>query len=279
MKVLMFNGSPKAKGCTYTALEEMAKVLNEEGIETEIMHVGAHPQGSCMGCGGCSKTGECVYGGEVVEAAKKLSAETKGSVTALSVGSSKALDATKIRKDILSRGANDLKLVISDDHSFSDSFETAKALAAAIREQEEVDLVLCGTGSSDLYNQVTGIQLGTLLDWPTLNNVTSIQPNGDTVLVERTLENSTEVFEVALPAVLSVSSEINVPTVPAMRDIMQAGKKPVAVLTTDLADLNASASTLEQLAPEQQERRQEIIEGDNEEAVDALVAFLKKEAL
>ena len=72
MKVLMFNGSPKAKGCTYTALEEMAKVLNEEGIETEIMHVGAHPQGSCMGCGGCSKTGECVYGGEVVEAAKKL---------------------------------------------------------------------------------------------------------------------------------------------------------------------------------------------------------------
>ena len=48
MKVLMFNGSPKAKGCTYTALEEMAKVLNEEGIETEIMHVGAHPQGSCM---------------------------------------------------------------------------------------------------------------------------------------------------------------------------------------------------------------------------------------
>lgn len=72
MKVLMFNGSPKAKGCTYTALKEMAKVLNEEGIETEIMHVGAHPQGSCMGCGGCSKTGECVYGGEVVEAAKKL---------------------------------------------------------------------------------------------------------------------------------------------------------------------------------------------------------------
>ena len=169
--------------------------------------------------------------------------------------------------------------MICDDHSFSDSFETAKALAAAIREQEEVDLVLCGTGSSDLYNQVTGIQLGTLLDWPTLNNVTSIQPNGDTVLVERTLENSTEVFEVALPAVLSVSSEINVPTVPAMRDIMQAGKKPVAVLTTDLADLNASASTLEQFAPEQQERRQEIIEGDNEEAVDALVAFLKKEAL
>lgn len=72
MKVLMFNGSPKAKGCTYTALDEMARILNEEGIETEIMHVGASPQGSCMGCCGCSESGECVYGGEVVEAAKKL---------------------------------------------------------------------------------------------------------------------------------------------------------------------------------------------------------------
>lgn len=72
MKVLMFNGSPKAKGCTNTALEEMAMVLNEEGIDTEIMHIGAQPQGSCMGCGGCSETGECIYGGAVVEAAKKL---------------------------------------------------------------------------------------------------------------------------------------------------------------------------------------------------------------
>ena len=72
MKVLMFNGSPKANGCTYTALCEMAKVLQEEGIETEIMHVGGKPQGGCMGCGGCGATGECVYGGMVVEAAKKL---------------------------------------------------------------------------------------------------------------------------------------------------------------------------------------------------------------
>lgn len=72
MKVLMFNGSPKAKGCTYTALEEMARILNEKGIETEIMHVGAHPQGGCLGCGGCVTTGECVFGGDVVEAAKKL---------------------------------------------------------------------------------------------------------------------------------------------------------------------------------------------------------------
>lgn len=49
MKVLMFNGSPKANGCTYTALCEMAKVLQEEGIETEIMHVGGKSTGGLYG--------------------------------------------------------------------------------------------------------------------------------------------------------------------------------------------------------------------------------------
>ena len=62
MKVLMLNGSPHEKGCTYTALAEVAGELNQAGIETEIMHVGAHPQGSCMGCGGCSKTGTLCFG-------------------------------------------------------------------------------------------------------------------------------------------------------------------------------------------------------------------------
>ena len=61
-----------------------------------------------------------------------------------------------------------------------------------------------------------------------------------------------------------------------MREIMKAGKKPVNLLTIE-EDLSPSTNTLEQLAPKQQERRQEIIESDNEEAVDALVSFLKKE--
>lgn len=59
---------------------------------------------------------------------------------------------------------------------------------------------------------------------PALNNVTGIKPAGEGVLeVERTLEDEVEVLEVPLPAVLSVSSEINTPSVPAMRDIMRAG--------------------------------------------------------
>ncbi len=219
------------------------------------------------------------YDLNALEAGKKLSAGAGNTLTALSIGGKTFLEPTKIRKDILSRGADDLKLVIDDSVTFDDSLQTARAIAAAVREIGDADLILCGTGSSDLYAQVTGIQVGALLGYPTVNNVTDIRVvDAGTVEVERTLENSVETFSVPLPAVLSVSSEINTPGVPAMRDIMRAGKKPVAVLAAP-GDNAASADILSQLAPEQQERRQEIIEGDNEEAVDKLVAFLRKEVL
>ena len=63
MKVLLINGSPKEKGCTYTALCEVAKALNEENIDTEIFHIGNKPIRGCMGCGNCAKTqsGRCVF--------------------------------------------------------------------------------------------------------------------------------------------------------------------------------------------------------------------------
>ena len=61
MKVLLINGSPKKEGCTFTALSEVAKALNEEGIETEIFHVGNKPIAGCMGCGACKKTGKCKF--------------------------------------------------------------------------------------------------------------------------------------------------------------------------------------------------------------------------
>ena len=71
MKVLLINGSPKKEGCTYTALSVVAKVLNEEGIETEIFHVGNKPIAGCMGCGFCRKTGKCKFDDTVNECASK----------------------------------------------------------------------------------------------------------------------------------------------------------------------------------------------------------------
>lgn len=59
MKILLVNGSPHAKGCTYTALTEVAGALEKQGIETEIFQVGTTAVSGCLGCGSCQKTGKC----------------------------------------------------------------------------------------------------------------------------------------------------------------------------------------------------------------------------
>lgn len=70
MKVLLFNGSPHAKGCTYTALCEVKKGIEEMGVEAEIFHV--KEAAGCLGCGVCSKTGQCVKNDCVNDALKLL---------------------------------------------------------------------------------------------------------------------------------------------------------------------------------------------------------------
>lgn len=72
MKVLMINGSPNGKGNTYVALQEMEKVFAEEGIETEILHIGNKDIRGCISCGQCAKNGKCVFDDAVNEAAKKF---------------------------------------------------------------------------------------------------------------------------------------------------------------------------------------------------------------
>ena len=76
MKVLLINGSPHEKGCTYTALSLIAGELNAAGIETEILNVGTKPVGGCIGCGGCAAGKGCVFGGVVNEAIEKAGLPT-----------------------------------------------------------------------------------------------------------------------------------------------------------------------------------------------------------
>ena len=72
MKVLMLNGSPKASGNTYLALHEMEKVFAEEGIETELIHVGNKDIRGCIACTKCFETGKCVFNDIVNEIGEKF---------------------------------------------------------------------------------------------------------------------------------------------------------------------------------------------------------------
>ena len=70
---------------------------------------------------------------------------------------------------------------------------------------------------------------------PTLNHVNSLTVHGERLRVRRTLEDAEQVVELILPAVVSVTSAINVPRIPGMKDILAAGKKPVTRATGDHA--------------------------------------------
>lgn len=66
MKVLLLSGSTRKNGCTYLALSEVAKTLNAEDVETEIIQMGGGPVRDCVGCNGCAGKGQCVFGDDMV---------------------------------------------------------------------------------------------------------------------------------------------------------------------------------------------------------------------
>ena len=78
MKVLLLNGSPHAKGCTFTALSEVAKELETQGIQTEILQIGTQPVRGCIGCRRCRTTGHCIFDDDIVNLVIDKAAEADG---------------------------------------------------------------------------------------------------------------------------------------------------------------------------------------------------------
>lgn len=219
------------------------------------------------------------YDLNAVEAGKQIVEVAGGHLSGLCAGS-KILENAKLKKDILSRGLDDLYVVMDETMEQADTYQSARVLEAAIKKMGDFDLVLCGAGSSDLYAQQVGNQLGELLGIPVVNAVNKITPQGDKVIVERALEDAIQVLEVSLPAVLSVTSEINVPRIAGMKDIIAANKKPMTKFT--LSEIEAtehqpSSTILSTLAPEQVDRRLNILEGESDDVVDVFVKLLSAE--
>ncbi len=72
MKVLLINGSPHEKGCTFTALSEVEKALSDEGIESELFWIGKEPIAGCMACRACTKLGKCIINDGVNELSERI---------------------------------------------------------------------------------------------------------------------------------------------------------------------------------------------------------------
>ncbi len=71
-QVLLINGSPHADGCTAAALEEMIKIFEQEGIKTELIHIGNMDIRGCVACGSCKKNRRCVFNDIVNEVSRKF---------------------------------------------------------------------------------------------------------------------------------------------------------------------------------------------------------------
>lgn len=216
------------------------------------------------------------YDLNAIEAAAQLGAETGSHVTAISIGPS-SIDDSKTRKNILSRGVDDLHLIADDAFDMADAYMTGQALSAVIRSVGDVDLVICGDGSADLYAQQTEVQTAASLGWPVLNGVVAIHPEDGSVVVDRILESEKESVRLPLPAVVSVSPDIAQPRIAGMKDILAAGKKPVDQMTVDQIGGIAAAAveTLEVRAPEPTARKKQLFDASQDGAIDEFVAALK----
>ncbi|EBQ3875282.1 electron transfer flavoprotein FixA [Salmonella enterica subsp. enterica] len=218
------------------------------------------------------------YDLNAIEAACQLKQQLgDAQVVAMSVGG-KALTNAKGRKDVLSRGPDELIVVIDDQFEQALPQHTATALAAAA-QKSGFDLLICGDGSSDLYAQQVGLLVGEALNTPAINGVSKILSLTDSTLtVERELEDEVETLSIPLPAVIAVSTDINTPQIPSMKAILGAAKKPVQVWSPADIGLNSvpAYSAQQVAAPKQRERQRVVIEGDGEEQIAAFVENLRK---
>ena len=195
-------------------------------------------------------------------------------IKVLSIGG-KGLENTKVRKDILSRGADELVVISSDKFENllpSDTAEMFKQTASNLG----FDLIICGDGSGDLFAGQTGLRVGALLDIPAINCVNKIvSVDATKIVVQRELENEIEELEIALPALICVATDINTPAIPGMKAILAAAKKPVNVMDSNF-DLSGVVELKEVKAPKKKDRLKVIVEGDSDEKIAEFAANFKK---
>ena len=214
------------------------------------------------------------YDLNAIEAAMRLARESEGEVSILTVGG-EALDNSKMKKAALSRGPAKLYGIKTDE--CEDIFSTASLLKQGIDRIGDVDVVVCGEGSGDMYSQQMGNILGSLMDVPVLNSVSSLEYADGAVVAGRNNGERVETFKITGRAVLSVTSDICPTHIPSLKEIMGAGKKPVEIWP--VSDFDAPASTAETgsgLAPEQMERMQQVFRESDENGVDDFVSAMRK---
>jgi electron transfer flavoprotein beta subunit len=218
-----------------------------------------------------------------LEEAVRIKEACEARVTAMAVGSAKLQETIK---EALAIGADEAVILTDAAFEDADAMGSARALAAAIEKISPFDLILTGEGSADEYSGQVPSRLGELLGLPQITYVRELKVLDGHLRAVRDLEDSLEVVEAPLPAVVSVTGEINEPRLPPLTAILRAGRKPLHQWSADDIGLDETVvgrtgsahQVLSNLAP-QQERKTVIHRGPADEVVAKLVDDLLREGV
>lgn len=172
MKVLLINGSPKAERCTFTALSEVAKTLEAEGIETEIVHIGNQAIRGCIDCRSCAKTGKCVFNDIVNEIALKF----------------EAADGLVVGTPVYYASANGNLISLLDRLFFSTHFDKSMKVGAAVVSARRGG---CSATFDELnkYFTISGMPVASSQYWNSVHGLTSedVRKDEEGLQIMRTL--------------------------------------------------------------------------------------------
>ncbi len=214
-----------------------------------------------------------------LEAALNIKAEVEAHITVLSMGPP---DAGAIVKECLALGAD--KGILLSDVAFggADAFATAYTIAKGIYKNGDVDVVLCGMASSDGATEWVGPEMATMLDMPVVTMVREIVfHDKETWEVKAALENGFRRMKVRLPAVFTVTRDLNTPRTLSFSGIIKARKKEITQwgleelgVPAERVGLKGSPTIVTEMRAVENTRKVEFIEGTREEKAEQLVEKL-----
>jgi len=216
-----------------------------------------------------------------LEEAVRLKEKHGGKVTVVTMGPPQADAALR---EAVSLGADEVVLLSDRAFGGADTWATAYTLSMAIRKLGDADLIVLGKQTLDGDTGQVGPEMAEMLELPFIAYVSEVRSAGDATLrVRRLTEEGHEIIEASLPAVITVSKEINVPRLPSLRGKMKA--RSVAVTTWDQAALsaedenvgrNGSPTRVIEIFFPKRVHQAELLEGTTAEKVDKLVDRLRE---
>ncbi len=182
----------------------------------------------------------------------------------------------------LAMGADEAYSVVDEDLEGAGIDVVSRVLAKLIEGLESVDLVLSGEGSIDGFSMVVPGRVAALLGWPYIPYALGVRIEGDSVIADLSFEEEVLTVRAKLPAVISVTREINTPRIPTLRSILMARRKTIKTLS--LGDLGLeglkSRVVVEGLSAPRLERKGVFIRGETvEEMVEKLIDALRGEGV